>query len=113
MTTTAPQEGTMGQRIWIVTAKEFGGAEEIVHDGTRLLVFADTTAGYNGAFQAFKLMVQDRIGLAYATYSYGQFGEDGRTEIIVQDSREDHDDCCSGGYTGDTFRLQPVEVQES
>jgi hypothetical protein len=109
-TATAPQEGTM-ERIWVVTAKEFGGAEEIVHDGHRLLVFADTAEGYSGALGAFTAVVRDRIGPAFTTFEYGQFGTDARTQIIVRDSREDHDDCCSGGYTGDTYQLQPYEVQ--
>lgn len=99
-------------RVWVVTFKELGGAEEIVYDGDRLLVFADTAEGYSGALGAFTAVVRDRLGAGRAVFSYpGDHGTDARSHIVVQDSRElEHVDCC--GYGGDTYQLQPYAVQE-
>lgn len=99
----------MDVRIWAVTFKEFGGAEEIVHD-THLahsghLLFADDN--YDEALRAFQAVVKDRIGPARALYSYdGDFGADAKAVITVQDSREFD----NYGYVGDTIRLQPYNV---
>jgi hypothetical protein len=97
-------------RVWVVTAKEFGGAEEVVHDGHRLLVFADTAEGYSGALGAFTAVVRDRLGAGRALFSYpGDIGQMARAHIVVQDSREM---CDKYGYSGDTYQLQPYAVQE-
>lgn len=97
-------------RVWAVTFKEFGGAEEIVHDGERHLLFADTAEGYSSALGAFTAVVRDRIGKGNAVFSYpGDIGADARAHIVVQDSeRLEHADCC--GYDGDTIELRPYDV---
>lgn len=97
-------------KIWAVTFTELGGAEEIVHDGDRHLLFEDTAEGYSSALGAFTAVVRDRIGAGRAVFSYpGEHGTDARAHIVVRDSeRVEHEDCC--GYDGDTIELRPYDV---
>lgn len=94
-------------KVWAITFQEFGGAAEIVHDGSKFLLFEDSAAGYAKALRAFQAVVRDRIGTR-ATYSYpGEIGQDARAHIVVRELSE-HDECC--GYDGDTIELRPYDV---
>lgn len=101
-------------RVWAVTFKEFGGADEIVVErrGEKFvhLMYADTAEGYAAALGAFTAVVRDRLGPGRAVFSYpAEFGTDARAHIVVRDSeRVEHEDCC--GYDGDTIELRPYEV---
>lgn len=92
-------------KIWAVTVKEYGGTEEIVHDGERHLVYADEL--YAEAFKAFQGVIANWIGLPRATYGYGEFGADAHTHITVRDS-EGFSDTYS--YEGDVVQLRPYDV---
>lgn len=101
-------------KVWAVTFKEFGGADEIVverrGDTFVHLLFADTAEGYNLALDSFRTIVADRIPKGQAVYSYpGEIGVDARAHIVVQEAdKVEHADCC--GYCGDTIELRPYDV---
>lgn len=102
-------------RVWAVTFKEYGGAEEIVVErrGDKFvhLMYADTADGYAAALAMLWDVVDDRIGKAHAMREYGQFGVDARAEITVRDSRHMCDDeLCLDPYSGDTIALRPFDV---
>ena len=113
-TSRAAEEGTM--KVWAITFKEYGGAEETVveryGDTFRHLLFEDTAKGYHAALRAFQSLVCDRIGQGHAVYSYpGEVGPDARAHIVVEDSRYlcDDEDCLDP-YSGDTIALRPYGV---
>jgi hypothetical protein len=91
-------------KVWAVTFKEFGGAEEIVHDGQRHLLFADEA--YGQAVDAFRAVVKDRMR-ADVTYSYpGEIGHLAHAHIVAESHAE------YGGYgeVEDTIELRPYDV---
>lgn len=95
-----------GLKVWAVTLTELGGAEEIVYEDGRHLLFAD--AAYGPALDAFNAVVKDRLGTAHALYSYeSDFGADAHVHIVVRDARADDD---KYGYAGDTYQLRPYDV---
>ena len=89
-------------RIWIVKAGERGEGMDIAWEGDNALVFADDS--YAEAFEAFKKMVQARIG-TNAMYSYpGEIGHMARVHVVAQGGGYFEDD-----YT-DIVELRPYEV---
>lgn len=103
-------------KVWAITAREYGGAEEIVVErrGEKFvhLLYADTAEGYNAALAMLWVVVADRIGKTHAMKEYdGQLGPDARLRIIVRDSRLMCDDeLCLDPYSGDTIELRPYDI---
>ena len=90
--------------IWVIEAGESNEGVSIVHDGDRFLVFAD--GAYAQAFEAFKKVVSDRIGLPSAVYSYpGEIGFMAKAHIIARTHVSDDYD-----YQVDVVELKPYEV---
>src|SRR6185437_15872925 len=101
MTTTAPQEGTVGQRIWIVQGGERSEGVGVLHDGERALVFSDDQ--YSEAFAAFLNMVKERIRTG-AMYSYpGEIGHMAHAHVVAQGGGDCDD------YYSDIVELRPYD----
>lgn len=89
----------MGQRIWIVTAQEFGGSESILWDRDetgqdRELVFTDSA--YDQAVQVFNTMRDDRLSF-HKVHVVGTFGPDAHAHLNAYDG-------------DDSVELRPVNV---